>query len=123
MGWAEIINFTKRKVLPNPESSSLTACDHNSATRVLAAAVYCQLERNYFDETCSRSDVAALFRCNTSQLSKAIMGGGRVQVGPHHYKPKKASKQKTEDSTRTLQTEKPRTAVLIRKASFYQRTH
>ena len=45
MGRAEIINFTKCKVLPNPEASSLTDCDDNSATRVLAAAVYCQLER------------------------------------------------------------------------------
>ena len=98
MGCAEIINFTKCKVLPNPESSSLTDCDDNSATCVLAAAVYCQLEKNYFDETRSRNDVAALFHCNTSQLSKAITGV-EYKSGPHHYKPKKASKQKTEDST------------------------
>ena len=68
IGRAEIINFTKSKILPNPEASSLTDCDDNSATRVLAAAVYCQLERKYFDETHSRHEVAALFRCNTSQL-------------------------------------------------------
>ena len=110
MGRAEIINFTKCKVLPNPESSSLTDCDDNSATRVLAAAVYCQLERNYFDETRSRSEVAALFHCNTSQLSKAITGV-EYKSGPHHYKPKKASKQKTEDSTLDpTRQKKPRTA-------------
>ena len=110
MGRAEIINFTKCKVLTNPESSSLTDCDDNSATHVLAAAVYCQLERNYFDETHSRSDVAALFCCNTSQLSKAITGVG-YKSGPHHYKPKKASKQKTEDSTPDpTRQKKPRTA-------------
>ena len=109
MGRAEIINFTKCKVLPNPEASSLTDCDDNSATRVLAAAVYCQLERNYFDETHSRSEVAALFRCNTSQLSKAIMGV-EYKSGPHHYKPKKASKRQTEDSTPDpTRQKKPRT--------------
>ena len=97
-GHAEIMNFTKRKVLPNPESSSLTDCNDNSATRVLAAAVYCQLEKNYFDETRSRSNVAALFCCNTSQLSKAIMGV-EYKSGPHHYKPKKVSKQEAESST------------------------
>ena len=93
MGPTEIMNFTKCKVLPNPESSSLTDCDDNSATHILAAAVYCQLERNYFDETRSRSDVAALFRCNTSQLTKAITGV-EYKGGPHKYKPKPKSAKK-----------------------------
>ena len=109
-GRADIMNFTKCKVLPNPESSSLTDCDDNSATRMLAAAVYCQLEKNYFDETRSRSDVAALFRCNTSQLSKAIMGV-EYKSGPHHYKPNKVSKQEAESSTQDPTKQKePRTA-------------
>ena len=109
-GRTEIMNFTKCKVLPNPESSSLTDCDDNSATRVLAAAVYCQLEKNYFDETRSCSDVAALFRCNTSQLSKAITGV-EYKSGPHHYKPKKASKRKAESSIQdSTQQKGPRTA-------------
>ena len=97
-GRVEIMNFTKRKVLPNPDSESLTDCDDNSATRVLVAAIYCQLEKHYFDETRSRSDVTALFRCNTSQLSKAIMGVD-YRSGPHYYKPKKVSKQAAESST------------------------
>ena len=50
-GCVEIINFTKCKVLPNPDSESLMDCDDNSATRVLAAVIYCQLEKHYFDET------------------------------------------------------------------------
>ena len=109
-GRADIMNFTKRKVLPNPESSSLTDYDDNSATRVLAAAVYCQLEKNYFDETRSRSDVTALFCCNTSQLSKAITGV-EYKSGPHHYKPKKVSKREAESSTQDPTKQKePRTA-------------
>ena len=97
-GRAEIMNFTKCKVLPNPDSGSLMDCDEYSATRMLAAAIYCQLEKNYFDETRSCSDVAALFRCNTSQLSKAITGL-EYKSGPHHYKPKKVSKRAAENST------------------------
>ena len=44
LGRSEIIKFTKLKVLPNPDASALTPLDENSATRVLAAAVYCKLE-------------------------------------------------------------------------------
>ena len=97
-GCLEIMNFTKHKVLPNPDSESLTDCDDNSATCVLVAAIYCQLEKHYFDETRSRSDVAALFRCNTSQLSKAITGVD-YKSGPHYYKPKRVSKRAAESST------------------------
>ena len=44
VGRLEIMNFTKMQVLPNPDSDVLTSCDDNLATRVLAAAIYCQLE-------------------------------------------------------------------------------
>ena len=98
VGRVEIMNFTKCKVLPNPDSESLTDYDDNSATRMLVAAIYCQLEKNYFDETRSRSDVTALFRCNTSQLSKAITGVD-YKSGPRYYKPKKVSKRAAESST------------------------
>ena len=117
-GRTEIMNFTKCKVLPNPESSSLTDCNDNSATCVLAAAVYSQLEKNYFDKTRSRSDVTALFRCNTSQLSKAITGV-EYKSGPHHYKPKKASKRKAESSTQDPTQQKgPHTADTDQKAAI-----
>ena len=44
VGHLEIMNFTKMQVLPDPGSDALTSCDDNSAMRVLAAAIYCQLE-------------------------------------------------------------------------------
>ena len=53
LGRSEIIKFTKVKVLPNPDASALTTCDENSATRVLAAALSCQLEHLFFDEMLS----------------------------------------------------------------------
>ena len=106
VGRKEIMNFTKCKVLPNPDSTCLNDCDENLATRVLVAAIYCQLEKQYFDETRSRSDVATLFHCNTSQLSKAITGVD-YKSGPHHYQRKKVNKRKAESSTqdRTKQKE------------------
>ena len=91
VGCSEIMNFTKLRVLPDPDSDALMSCDNNSATRVLAAAIYCQLEHNYFDETHSRVDIASAFRCNSSQLSKAVTGID-YKLGPHHYKLKKTSK-------------------------------
>ena len=68
------MNFTKMQVLPDPDSDALRKCDDNSAMRVLAVAIYCQLERHYFDETHSHIDVATLFHCSSSQLAKAITG-------------------------------------------------
>ena len=97
VGRSELMNFTKLHVLPDPDSDALRSCDNNSATRVLAAAIYCQLEHNYFDETHSRVDIAAAFHCNTSQLSKAVTGVD-YKSGPHHYKPKKMSKRATDSS-------------------------
>ena len=86
-GWSDIIKKTKLKVLPNPNSPALAPCDKNSATRVLAAAVFSKLECHYFDKTMSRVDAASDFKCNVSQLSKALTGVDYAS-GPHHYKPK-----------------------------------
>ena len=85
---AELIKFTKTQVLPDPNSTELATADKNSATRVLAAAVFLKLERKYFDETTSRMDASTAFGCNVSQLSKAITGVD-YKSRPHHYVPKK----------------------------------
>ena len=93
LGRSDIIKKTKSRVLPNPNSTAIAACDENSTTRVLAAATFSTLERHYFDETMSHVDVARQFKCNMSQLSKALTGVDYAS-GPHHYKPK-AKKQAT----------------------------
>ena len=87
LGRSDIIKKTKSRVLPNPNSTAMAACDENSATRVLAAATFSKLEHHYFDETMSRVVVARQFKCNVSQLSKALTGVDYAS-GPHHYKPK-----------------------------------
>ena len=88
LGKRDIINYTKQLVLPNPNAPELLPCDSNSATRVLAAATYCKLEHRFFEETQSCADVAAAFQCNTSQVTKVVMGI-IYKSGPHHYVPKK----------------------------------
>ena len=87
LGRAAIIDTTKQKVLPDPNAPCLSKCNKNTATRVLATAVCSKLERKYFNSTHSRMEVSTAFRCNVSQLTKALT---RVEYhsGPHHYKPK-----------------------------------
>ena len=87
LGRSEIIKYTKLKVLPDPDSPELIAVDKNSATRVLVTAIYLKIEHLFFDETSSHMDVATAFRCNLSQLTKAVTGVN-YKGGPHHYKPK-----------------------------------
>ena len=88
-----IINATKVKVLPNPNSPCFAECNDNTPTRVLAAAIYATIEKKFFDTTHSRMELATAFKCNVSQLSKALTGV-EYRSGPHHYKPKPKSVKK-----------------------------
>ena len=104
-GREKIINFTKSKLLPNPNSTALASVDKNSATRVLATEAYTKLEHKYFDNTLSQADIAAAFGCNISQLTKAVTGI-LYKSGPHHYVPKgKAAKKRPCDTTDTETSE------------------
>ena len=87
LGRSEIIKYTKLKVLPDPDSLELIAVDKNSATFVLAAAIYLKVEHLFFYETSLHMDVATAFCCNLSPLTKAVTGV-KYKGGPHHYKPK-----------------------------------
>ena len=61
----------------------------------MAVAIYSKLEQKFFDDTHSRIDVATAFRCNVSQLTKALTSI-EYASGPHHYKPKsKPAKKRT----------------------------
>ena len=52
----------KHRILPNPDSSELALEEENSATRVLAAAIYLKIENMFFDETSSRLEIATAFK-------------------------------------------------------------
>ena len=88
LGKKDIIDYTKRLILPNPNATELLSCDSGSATRVLDAAVYCKLEHHFFEDTQSRAEVAAAFQCNMSQVSKVVTSI-IYKSGPHHYVLKK----------------------------------
>ena len=88
-----IVNVTKLKVLPNPDSPCFEECDNNTLMRVLAAAIYATLEKKFFDTTHSRMELTTAFKCNVSQLSKALTGV-EYRSGPHHYKTKPKSLKK-----------------------------
>ena len=98
LGCTAIVDAMKLKVLPNPDAQCLHECDKNTPTRVLASAIYAKLERKFFDSTHSRIDLATAFRCNVSQLTKALMGI-EYYSRPHHYKlkPRPSRKQTTEE--------------------------
>ena len=92
LGMSEIVKYTKYRVLPDPDSPELAMVDKNSATHVLAAAIYLKVENLFFEETSSRLEIAMAFKCNISQLTKAVTGV-HYKGRPHHYK----SKQNTGD--------------------------
>ena len=97
--------------MPNPDSSELACEEDNSATCVLAAAIYLKIENMFFDETSSRVEIAAAFKCNISQLTKAVMGV-HYKGGPHRYKPrqrtgdKRSSTDPSQQETKKLKTTK-----------------
>ena len=93
MGRETIIDATKLKVLPDPDAPCFMECNKNSATCVLATAIYLKLEHKFFDNTHSRMEVSTAFRCNVSQLSKALTMV-EYHSGPHHYKPKSRESRK-----------------------------
>ena len=61
LGKSEIIKHMKLKVLPDPDSPELMEADKNSATHVLAVAIYLKVEHLFFDDTSSRMDIATAF--------------------------------------------------------------
>ena len=74
-------------VVAPPPPQVLQECNKNTATQVLAAAIYSKLEHKFVDDTHLRINVSTAFRCNMSQLTKALTGI-EYASGPHHYKPK-----------------------------------
>ena len=81
----ELIQFCKNNILPDPSHSAFDKFDEHTPTRVLAAAVYCTLEKHLFDDTTPGADVASKFRVTAAQLHKAITGID-YKSGPHTYK-------------------------------------
>ena len=89
LGKKTLLGTVKKKILPNPAADCFEEYDKKAPTRVLAAAIFCTLERKYFDERTPRAEIATTFQITTAQLTKAVTGVDYVS-GPHPYtkKPK-----------------------------------
>ena len=84
-------------ILPKAMDEIYQRCDERTPVRVLAAAVFCTLEKHLFDETTPRAEVANSFGITATQLHKSITGID-YQSGPHVYKRKRKTTN-TADST------------------------
>ena len=71
-------------------------CEARTPTRVLAAAVFCTLEKHLFDKTTLRAEVASSFSITAAQLHKSVTSID-YKSGPHMYK----KKRKTRDTAST----------------------
>ena len=87
-GCRDIMMFFKSQILPDPKAKGFLKHEKKSLTRVLAAALYVVLERKYFEERTSRSDIASMFSVTIAQLTKAVTGVD-YESGPHQTKRKR----------------------------------
>ena len=116
----ELIQFCKNAILPDPSHSAFDKFEERTPTRVLAAAVYCMLEKHLFNDTTPRADVASKFRVTAAQLHKAIMGID-YKSGPHTYK--KRRKDVVPDvSTSQTQEARPSTSSKVQKTQKTKET-
>ena len=81
----ELIQSCKHKMLPDPSDPAFNSCDARTPTRVLAAAVFCTLEKHLFDEMTPRAEVASKFCVTAAQLHEAVTGVDYIS-GQHVYK-------------------------------------
>ena len=103
-GRQDMIKHCKNMILPDPAADAFKECEECTPTRVLAAAVFCTLEKHLFDETTPRVEVASLFCITAAQLHKAVTGVG-YQSSPHPYK----GKRKAMDTDSTTPTKLQKT--------------
>ena len=80
LGRAVIIDVTQQKVLLDPNAPCLSKCNKNTATHVLAVAIYSKLERKYFDSMHSRMKVSTVFHCNVRSLPRPSLGLNIIQA-------------------------------------------
>ena len=104
-GHHDIVMFCKSQILQDPKAEGFLKYERKSPTRVLAAALYVVLERKYFEEKTSRSDIASMFLVTTAQLTKAVMGVD-YESGPHQTKRKRKT-----GADRTTPSKVPKTSA------------
>ena len=99
-GRQDVVRYCKKNILPDPAANCFHKCDKKAPTRVLAAAIFCTLERKYFDERTPRAEIATMFQITTAQLMKAVTGVD-YESGPHPYTKKRKTSATTMSSKET----------------------
>ena len=74
-------------ILLDPSAAVFKTCEERTPTRVLAAAVFCTLEKHLFDETTPGAEVATSFCITAAQLHKSVTSID-YRSGSHAYKRK-----------------------------------
>ena len=77
---------------------------------MLAAAVFCTLEKHLFDKTTPRAEVANSFGITAAQLHKSVTGID-YQSGPHVYKRKWKTTNTASTGVKMRKTESASSAV------------
>ena len=85
-GCQDVVRYCKKNILPDPAADCFDKCDKKAPTRVLAVAIFCTLERKYFDERTPRAEIATMFQITTAQLMKAVTGVDCVRSSPVYQK-------------------------------------
>ena len=115
-GHRDIMMFCKSQILPDPKANGFLKHERKSPTRVLAAALYVVLERKYFEERTSRSDIASMFCVTTAQLTKAVTGVD-YESGPHQTKRKRRTDADSTTPSKVAKTSTDATPSTSRKGS------
>ena len=61
-------------ILLDPSADIFKKCEECTPTWVLAAVIFCTLEKHLFNETTPRAEVANSFCITAAQLHKAVTG-------------------------------------------------
>ena len=99
-----MVKYCKTKILPKSTDEVFQKCEERTPVWVLAAAIFCTLEKHLFDETTARANVANSFGITATQLHKAITGVD-YQSGPHVYKRKRKATDTLSTGTKIQKTE------------------
>ena len=115
-GRHDIVMFCKSQILPDPKANGFLKHERKLQTHVLAATLYIVLERKYFEERTSRSDIALVFSLTTAQLTKAVMGVV-YESGPHQTKQKRKTDADSTTPSKVAKTSTDATPSTSRKDS------
>ena len=110
VGRLEMIKYCKSMILPKAMDEVYQQCDERTPVRVLAAAVFCTLEKHLFDKTMPSTEVANSFGITAAQLHKSVTGID-YQSGPHVYKRKRKTTNTASTNAKMRKTESAPSAV------------